>query len=84
MIKVGLVLSLRGLWQGGVNYYHNLLSCYQRYPDDALRLEVFTDQEEDIARYRLGGSGHWRARRRITRSDPGADSTRSRVGISYG
>ncbi len=52
MIKAGLVLSLRGLWQGGVNYYHNLLTCYQRYPDDALRLEVFTDYEEDIARYR--------------------------------
>jgi glycosyltransferase involved in cell wall biosynthesis len=52
MIRVGLVLSLRGLWQGGVNYYHNLLSCYQRNPDEALKLEVFTDHDEDVARYR--------------------------------
>jgi len=57
MIKAGLVLSLRGLWQGGVNYYHNLLSCYQRYPDDAVRLEVFTDHDEEIARYRSDAIG---------------------------
>jgi glycosyltransferase involved in cell wall biosynthesis len=57
MIKVGLVLSLRGLWQGGVNYYHNLLSCYQRYPDDALRLEVFTDYDEDILCYQSDAIG---------------------------
>jgi glycosyltransferase involved in cell wall biosynthesis len=57
MTKVGLVLSLRGLWQGGVNYYKNLLSCYQRYPDDALRLEVFTDQDEEIACYQSDAIG---------------------------
>jgi glycosyltransferase involved in cell wall biosynthesis len=52
MIRVGLILSLTGMWQGGVNYFHNLLSCYQQYPDAALKLEVFTDHDQDLARYR--------------------------------
>ena len=33
MIRAGLILPLRGMWRGGMNYYHNLLSCYQQYPD---------------------------------------------------
>jgi hypothetical protein len=52
MFKVGLILPLRGTWRGGLNYFHNLLSCYRQYPDRALHLEVFTDLPEEIARYR--------------------------------
>jgi glycosyltransferase involved in cell wall biosynthesis len=52
MIRVGLIISPRGMHQGGVNYYHNLLSCYHQRPDEGLRLEVFTDQDETFARYR--------------------------------
>jgi glycosyltransferase involved in cell wall biosynthesis len=47
-----MVMSLKGMWQGGVNYFHNLLSCYQRYPDPAVKLEVFTSYLEDVVRYR--------------------------------
>jgi len=46
-----MILSLRGMWQGGVNYYHNLLSCYQKYPDPAVKLDVFSPFPEDVARY---------------------------------
>jgi glycosyltransferase involved in cell wall biosynthesis len=51
MTKVGMILSLRGMWQGGVNYYRNLLSCYQKYPDPAVKLAVFSPFQEDLARY---------------------------------
>jgi glycosyltransferase involved in cell wall biosynthesis len=51
MIKVGMILSLREMWQGGVNYYHNLLNCYQKYPDAAVKLDVFSPFPEDVARY---------------------------------
>jgi glycosyltransferase involved in cell wall biosynthesis len=51
VIKVGLILSLRGMWQGGQNYYHNLLRCFQRNCDATIKLEVFTDHDEDVARY---------------------------------
>jgi glycosyltransferase involved in cell wall biosynthesis len=51
MIKVGLSLSFRGMWQGGVNYYHNLLSCYQKYPDPGLKIDVFTPFPDDFTVY---------------------------------
>jgi glycosyltransferase involved in cell wall biosynthesis len=51
MIKVGLIPLLRGPWQGGVNYFHNLLGCYQKYPDPSVKLEVFTPFPEDVASY---------------------------------
>ncbi len=51
MIKVGMILSLRRMWQGGINYYHNLLSCYQKYPDPAVKLEIFSPFAEDVAHY---------------------------------
>lgn len=52
MLKVGLILPLRGTWRGGLNYYHNLLSCYQQNPDPSIKLEVFTDEIENVVRYR--------------------------------
>ena len=57
MIRAGLILPLRGMWRGGVNYYHNLLGCYQQYPDTAVRLEVFTDLPEDVAKYQCDAIG---------------------------
>jgi glycosyltransferase involved in cell wall biosynthesis len=51
MIRAGLIVSLGGGWQGGVNYFNNLLRCYRQYPDPALKLEVFTARPEDAARY---------------------------------
>ena len=51
MIKVGMIASLRGSWQGGVNYYHNLLGCYRKYPDPAVKLDVFSPFPEDVAGY---------------------------------
>lgn len=51
MIRVGLILSPRGLHQGGMNYFHNLLSCYYQRPDRELKLEVFTDEHETFASY---------------------------------
>jgi glycosyltransferase involved in cell wall biosynthesis len=52
MIRAGLIVSLGGGWQGGVNYFNNLLRCYQQYPDPALKLVVFTGCPEDAALYR--------------------------------
>ena len=57
MIRAGLILSLGGGWQGGVNYFNNLLRCYQQYPDPALKLEVFTSRPEDATRYRSDAIG---------------------------
>ena len=51
MIKVGLIASLRGSWQGGVNYFRNLLGCYQKYPDPVVKLDVFSPFPEDAAGY---------------------------------
>jgi glycosyltransferase involved in cell wall biosynthesis len=51
MIKVGLLLQLRGMWRGGIVYYKNLLECYQDHPDPDVQLEVFTDQPEDLAKF---------------------------------
>jgi glycosyltransferase involved in cell wall biosynthesis len=51
LIRVGMLLSLRGMWQGGVNYFHNLLQCYRQYPDPEVKLEVFTPFPEDVAAY---------------------------------
>jgi glycosyltransferase involved in cell wall biosynthesis len=52
MIRAGLILPLRGMWRGGVNYYHNLLACYQQYPDPGVRLEIVTDSPGEVAPYR--------------------------------
>jgi glycosyltransferase involved in cell wall biosynthesis len=54
MIRVGLVVLLRSEWQGGVNYFHNLLSSFRRNPDPHLQLVVFTEHPEDAAHYRSG------------------------------
>jgi glycosyltransferase involved in cell wall biosynthesis len=51
MIRVGMVLPLQGMWQGGKNYFGNLLNCCRQYPDPALRLEVFTDRPQDVAQH---------------------------------
>jgi hypothetical protein len=51
MIKVGLLLQLRGMWRGGVVYYKSLLECYQEHPDPDVQLEVFTDQPEELAKF---------------------------------
>ncbi|WP_348260965.1 glycosyltransferase family 1 protein [Telmatobacter sp. DSM 110680] len=51
MIKVGIIASLRGMWQGGVNYYKNLWSCYQQNPDPAVKLAIFTPHPEDVSCY---------------------------------
>jgi glycosyltransferase involved in cell wall biosynthesis len=49
MIKAGLIVSLRGSWQGGVSYFRNLLECYRKYPDPGIKLEVFSVYPEDAA-----------------------------------
>lgn len=51
LIRAGLILSLRGVWPGLFNYFHNLLACYQKYPDPAVKLDVFTPFPEDFSRY---------------------------------
>jgi hypothetical protein len=30
MVKVAFVVSLRGMWTGGVNYHQNLWRCYRQ------------------------------------------------------
>ena len=52
MFRVGLILSLQGNWMGGIQYFNNLLDCYQKYPDSEIQLEIFTDSPEELARYR--------------------------------
>jgi glycosyltransferase involved in cell wall biosynthesis len=52
VIRVGLIISPPGLHQGGLNYFHNLLSCYQQHPNRGLKLALFTDHEEKFASYR--------------------------------
>lgn len=51
MLKVGLILSLRGTWKGGINYFHNLLRCYREHPDPELKVLIFTEHPEDAAKY---------------------------------
>ena len=51
MVKVGIIASLRGMWQGGVNYYNNLWSCYQQNPDPDVKLALFTPHPEDVSRF---------------------------------
>lgn len=51
MYKVGLILSTRGSWQGGVNYYRNLLNCYRKYPDVEIKLAIFSLHPEDFSEY---------------------------------
>ena len=51
MIKVGLIFSVGQEWQGGLNYFHNLLDCYRKYPDAALKLEVFAANAEEVVHY---------------------------------
>jgi len=52
MIKVGMIVSLRGTWHGGVNYFKNLLNCYQKNPDPDLKLDVFTPDPVDALCYK--------------------------------
>src|ERR1700739_2325700 len=94
MIKVGVVLQLRNMWRGGVVYYHNLLQSYQEHQDPEVRLEVFTDQREDIAKFEgdnlrihksqallHGGIWNWPRRRLrwIARQRRGYDSALLRI-----
>jgi glycosyltransferase involved in cell wall biosynthesis len=51
MHKVGLILSTRGSWQGGKNYFKNLLACYRKYPDPEIKLAVFSLDPEDFSSY---------------------------------
>jgi len=61
MIRVGLIVPLRGEWQGGVNYFHNLLSCYKQNPDPDLKLIVLTGHPEDATGYQCNAIEvhHW-------------------------
>src|SRR6185312_8389536 len=52
MLRVGMILSLRGSWLGGINYFLNLLSCYGRYPDPEVTLALFSAHPEDLDQYR--------------------------------
>lgn len=85
MIRAGLIVPFRSEGLGGANYYFNLLSCYQKYPDPDLTLVVFTEFPEDVAAYQCDAielhalpeikSGHlWnyplRAARRLLGYDP--------------
>jgi glycosyltransferase involved in cell wall biosynthesis len=51
MIRVGLILPIWAEWQGGVNYFHNLLSSYGQNPDPALTIVVFAQKPEDFTSY---------------------------------
>jgi glycosyltransferase involved in cell wall biosynthesis len=51
MIRVALAFSMRRMWQGGISYFHNLLSCYQKHPDHEIKLIVFTPFPEDVELY---------------------------------
>lgn len=51
MIRVGLIVSLRGEWLGGANYFKNLLTCYRKFPDPEVRLEVFSPHPKDLLEY---------------------------------
>jgi glycosyltransferase involved in cell wall biosynthesis len=51
MIRVGLIVAVGGSWQGGANYFLNLLSCYQKHPDPGVKLVVFTQTPEALAAY---------------------------------
>ncbi len=55
MIRVGLALPMHATWQGGQNYFHNLLGCFHRYPDADLRLEIFTESPLDFVKYECEG-----------------------------
>jgi glycosyltransferase involved in cell wall biosynthesis len=48
MIRVGMILSLRGSWLGGINYFRNLLQCYKKYPDPEVKLAIFAVEPEDL------------------------------------
>jgi glycosyltransferase involved in cell wall biosynthesis len=52
MIKVGLIVTLEGGWQGGATYCLNLLRSYQQFPDPDVKLIVFTRRLEELAEYR--------------------------------
>lgn len=52
MLRVGMILSLRGSWLGGINYFQNLLSCYRQYPDPEVTLALFSAHPEDLDQYR--------------------------------
>jgi glycosyltransferase involved in cell wall biosynthesis len=49
--KVGLLLDTRGMWQGGRNYYENLLQCYSVHGDPAMQLHVFSPDSNGLDRY---------------------------------
>jgi glycosyltransferase involved in cell wall biosynthesis len=52
-----MIISLRGMWQGGVNYYQNLWGCFRKYPDPEVKLELFSPYPEDLAQYRSDAIG---------------------------
>ena len=51
MMRVGFIDPFFAEGLGGANYYHNLLGCYQKYPDPEITLVVFTSRIEQAARY---------------------------------
>lgn len=52
MIRVALAFPMQRIWLGGANYFHNLLGCYRKYPDNELMLHVFTPFPKEFAQYR--------------------------------
>lgn len=94
MVRAGLVVSFKGGWQGGVNYVRNLLSCYQKYPEPDVKLDVFTVHTEEASVYQCdaieihaltSGVPRWnyarRAARRFLGYDPATVSLFKRVGL---
>lgn len=50
MIRVGLAYSFRLMWRGGINYYNNLIRCYQQNPDPEIEVIVLTDRRDELAK----------------------------------
>jgi glycosyltransferase involved in cell wall biosynthesis len=57
MIRVGLIVSLERDWLGGVNYFKNLLNCYQKHPDPKVRIEVFSPHPHNFRQYECDAIG---------------------------
>jgi glycosyltransferase involved in cell wall biosynthesis len=90
IIRVGLIIHLGGAWQGGTNYFHNLLDGYRKHPDPEVKLVVFTPQPEALAAYRCDAievhswpgtpkGNVWTIPRRAVRKYVGLDPVLSRT-----